>query len=151
MTRRKGKGKDETRVGNYLFSIQQNSSGSWLVASTVSGLWSIRWNDGHMMYGILIGLIADVKCHAYIDALMTMIYTASSYPHDMASLVNLQQLPFIDGFCELVRQQTDREVSFAEKPTGKEEKEALDETVQLREIEEELEALDEDEVHRGRT
>lgn len=147
MAKGKGKAKDETRVGNYLFSIQQNSSGSWLVARTVSGLWSIRWNEGHMMYGILMGLIADVKCHAYVDALMTMIYTASSYPHDMASLAEQQQIPFINGFCELVRKQTDLEVSLAEKPTGKEEKEALDETVHLREIEEELEALDNDEVH----
>lgn len=100
-----------------------------------------------MMYGILTGLIADVKCHAYVEALMTMIYTASSYPHDMASLANIQQIPFINGFCELVRQQTDREVSFAEKPTEQEDAEALEETAHLQELQDELEALDNDEVH----
>lgn len=147
MTTRKGKGKDETRVGNYLFSIQQNSNGSWLVASTVSGLWSIRWNEGHMMYGILIGLIADVKCHAYVDALMTMIYTASSYPHDEVAIINKQELPFINGFARLIQEQADFETSVKEKATEQEDAEALEETAHLQELQDELEALDNDEVH----
>jgi len=145
MTRRKGK-RDEVAVGSYLFSLQENSSGHWLVVRSISNDWSVRWSDAHMMFGILGGLIGNARCHKYVEALVTMIYTASSYPHDMAAVVEQQQLPFINGFCELVKQQTDLEVSFAEKPTDKEDEEALEETVHLQELQDEIEALD-DEVH----
>lgn len=143
----KRKGNDETRVGSYLFSIQNNSNGSWLVARTVSGLWSIRWNEGHMMYGILCGLLADERCHKYVEALMTMIYTASSYPHDEVAIINKQELPFINGFARLIQEQADFETSVKEKATEQEDAEALEETAHLQELQDELEALDNDEVH----
>lgn len=138
---------DAVRIGSYVFTLQENRNGSWLVVNALSGHWSIRWRSDHMMYAVLGGLVADGKCHRYVDALMTMMYTASSYPHDEVAIVERQELPFINGFARLIQEEADFEVSVKGVATDEEDAEALAGTVELQEISDELERLDGDEVH----
>lgn len=171
MTKKKGKGKiveflkrffrigtteteernEEIHIGYYVFSVETDENGSCITVRDVGDQWSIKWTDRHFMYAILVRWIADGKCNDYIESLMRMMMIAISYPHDAVAIGEKQDAPFLKGFVKLWKKQIAFEASVAKKPTKKEDEEALEETVQLREIEEELEALDEDEVHRGRT
>ena len=136
------------QVGNFLLGVEMNRNGAWFVVKTVGGEWSIRYGDGSMMFSVLANLGGDESCHRYLESLLTLMYAATSYPHDMVSIVERQTLPFINGFCKLLDEQTAFEVSVSKKATEQEDAEALKEVVEMREIEEELEKLD-DELHEG--
>lgn len=129
------------QVSNFLFCIEKNSKGSWLAVKTVSGDWAMRYGEGHMMFGTLGGLLMNEDCHRYVEALMTLVYTAASYPHDMVSIVERQELPLINGFCKLVNEQTAYEVSVKErsgKATDDEDAEALSEVAEMEQIKDEM-------------
>ena len=108
----------------------------------ISGQWSIRWSDDTYIYAVLTRLMEDEKCHAYIDALLTLFFTATNYPHDFASVANGDGTPFINGFTKLMNEQTQYEVSLKEKATEEQDEAALKEVGEMTEIEEELEKLD---------
>lgn len=138
---------EEIHIGYYVFSFETDENGSSLTVRDVAGIWSIKWTDKHIMYAILGRMIADEKCTDYIESLIKVMMMAISYPHDEVAIVEKQDAPFLKGFARLWEEQMAFEVSVAKKPTKKEEKEALEETVHLQELKDEIEALDEDEVH----
>lgn len=133
---------EKYRIGNFIYTFVEEDDVSKLIVSSVSGEWRIIYNDSHYMYGILSFLLDDEKCHKYIDALFVMIYTASSYPHDMVSLAEKEEIPFINGFCKLIDEQTAFETSVSRKVSDEEDREALDDIVRMQETLDELDRLE---------
>ena len=138
MSRRK---KEKVQVGNFLLGLERNSKGNWLAVSTVSGEWQMRYGESHLMYGVLGGLVADERCHKYVHALLTMIFTAAAYPHDMTSVIEKQELPVINGFCKLVDERTQFETSLKEKMKPEDDDAMLDEVAEVTAVQEELERI----------
>lgn len=122
------------QISNFLIGIEENSKGHWLVIKTVSDEWSIRYHEGSIMYGIIGNLALDEKCHKYLEAFITMLYTASCYPHDMVAVIHKQELPVINGFCKLIAEQSQYEASIAEKPTAEEDEAMLNEVAEMEEM-----------------
>ena len=140
-----GKKKSENKwiqVGNYLLALEKNSLGAVLCVKNLSGNWSIRWGEDSYLFAVLTSQIQDEKCHAYVDALLTVFYTATNYPHDLVAIIEKNDTPFINGFCKLIQEQTDFEVSIKKNDTQEEDDAALKEVVQMQEIQDELEKLD---------
>ena len=128
------------RIGNYLLSYKDE--GAVLSVRSVSGSWRIEWGFDSYMYSVLTKFLSDRKTDNYVDALLTLYYACTNYPHDLVSIVTRQSTPFMDGFARMVKEQNDYEVSVAQKHTGEEDEEALAEVVRMHELEEELDALD---------
>lgn len=131
-------------IGNFRLCHESNSLGRVLCVRSVSGQWSIRWSEDTYVYAVLTRLMGDEKCHQYINALLTLYYTATNYPHDLAALAELQKTPFIDGFARLLNEQTDLEVGFHEKVSKEDDDKILQEVGEMQEIQEELERLEEE-------
>lgn len=100
------------------------------------------WEEGTMMYAVLLNFLRDEKTHEYIRALLTLFYAATNYPHDMVALIEKQQTPFINGFTKLLNEQTEFEVSVSKKNTPEEDDAALKEVGEMEDIKEQLEELD---------
>ena len=140
-----GKKKSENKwiqVGNYLLALEKNSLGAVLCVKNLAGNWSIRWGQDSYLFAVLTSQIQDEKCHAYVDALLTVFYTATNYPHDLVAIIEKNDTPFINGFSKLIQEQTDFEVSIKKNATQEEDDAALKEVVQMQEIQDELEKLD---------
>lgn len=140
-----GKKKSENKwiqVGNYLLALEKNSFGAVLCVKNLAGNWSIRWGEDSYLFAVLTSQIQDEKCHAYVDALLTVFYTATNYPHDLVAIIEKNDTPFINGFCKLIQEQTNFEVSIKKNATQEEDDAALKEVVQMQEIQDELEKLD---------
>jgi hypothetical protein len=133
---------DWLQIGNFLIGQVNNNIGTRMCAKSVSGEWSVSWGEGSMMYGVMLSFAADVNTHRYLEALLTLMYVATTYPHDLAAVCEKQQLPVINGFCQLVNEQTRFEVSLMKKPTEKEDEEALNGVAEMQEIIDELGMLD---------
>lgn len=134
------------QIGNYLLAKEKNSLGEVLCVRAVSGQWSIRWSDDTYVYAVLMRLMHDEKCHPYIEALLTLFFAATNYPHDFAALAETKQTPFINGFTKLLNEQTELELSFKRDATAEEDEAALKEVGEMHDIQEELEKLDEHEA-----
>lgn len=143
MKKKKDEGK-WVRVGNYLLGIEKSSKWTRFVAKSVSGDWRVMWGEGSIMFGVMYSMAADVNSHKYLEALLTLQYVATSYPHDLVALGEKQELPLINGFCKLVDEQTAFEVSVADKATDEEDAEALKEVGEIEDIGEELSKIDTD-------
>ena len=148
------KKKDEGKwlqVGNFLLGVDRNRNGQYVVLKAVSNGWKIYWRDDTMMFAMMLNLMRraaeDENAKEYLHSLITMMFITTTYLHDLVALSTKQEMPFCEGIAKLLKEQNDYEESLKEKPTEEEEKEALEETVRMREVEEELEKLDGDEVH----
>lgn len=131
-----------TQIGNFLLGIEKSASGGRFVARSVSGDWRVMWETGTYMYVVMSNFVGDEKTHKYLEALLTLFYTATNYPHDMVSIVEKQKTPVMDGFAKLINEQTDFEVSVKGEATADEDEKALKEVGEMQEIEEELERLE---------
>ena len=132
------------QISNFLLCHESNSIGRVLCVRAVSGQWSIRWSEDTYVYAVLTRLMEDEKCHNYVEALLTLFFAATNYPHDFASVANNNGTPFMNGFTKLMNEQTDYEVSLQEKPTKEEDEAALKEVGEMQEIMDELEKLDDE-------
>lgn len=146
-----GKKKDENKwmqIGNYLLGVDTNAHGSYVVLKSVAGTWSIRWHESTMMFATMLNVmkvaVENENAKEYLHSLITVMFVATTYMHDLVALATKQEMPFCEGVAKLLKQQQDYEekVEKKNKPTKKEEKEALAEVVRMREVEEELEKLD---------
>ena len=133
-----------TQIGNYLVGYEKNSLGRAICVRAVSGQWSIRWGDDTMVYAVLNRLLEDRNCHSYVEALLTLYFTATNYPHDFAALAEGHGTPFLNGFTDLINKQTELELSFRKEPSPEQDEAALKEVGEMQEIQDELEKLDED-------
>lgn len=134
------KERELTQIGNYLLGYEDD--GALLRVRSVSGSWQLSWGYDSYMYSVLSCFLRDAKTYDYIEALLTMFFACTNYPHDMVSIATRQSTPFMNGFTQLVNEETAYEVSVEQKATEKEDEEALADVVRLREAEEELDELD---------
>lgn len=137
------------QVGNFLLVVDTNQHGSYVVLKSVAQNWSIRWRDDTMMFAMMLNVMkraaSNESVKEYLHSLITMMFVATSYLHDLAALSTKTEMPFCEGVARLLKEQNDYEESLAKKPTKKEEKEALKEVGDMQEIQEELEKLDKEE------
>lgn len=131
------------QVGNFLLGVEKNRNGLWFVVKTVSGSWQLRYGSDTLMFAQMTSLAADAGCHPYLESLLTFQYAATNYPHDLASIVERQTIPVMNGFAKLLNEQADFEVSVSQKHTEQEEEAALKEVAEMQDIQDELEHLDE--------
>lgn len=133
-----------TQIGNYLVGIEENSLGTFMCAKSVSGVWSIRWRDDSYVYSVILSMLGEEKCHSYIESLLTLYFAATNYPHDLVSIIENQETPVMNGFAKLVHDQTAFESSLVQSPTEQADEDALNEVVEMEEIQDELARLDEE-------
>ena len=102
-----------------------------------------------MMLNIMRQAAENENVREYLHSLITVMFITTSYMHDLVALSTKQQMPFCEGIAKLLKEQNDYEQSLEKKPTKKEEKEALKEVVEMRQVEEELEQLDKENEENG--
>lgn len=137
------------QIGNYLLGVDTNAHGSYVVLKSVAQNWSVRWREDTMMFATMLNIMKQAaeneNVKEYLHSLITVMFITTSYMHDLVALSTKQQMPFCEGVAKLLKEQNDYEQSLAEKkPTKKEDEEALKDVVEIREVEEELEKLDEE-------
>lgn len=132
------------QIGNYLVGTEEYEDGREVFVTSVSGDWRVSYGEGTLMFGVLNTMMGDKDTHKYLEALFTFQYIATTYPHDMVSVVERQTLPVINGFTELVSEQYAFEASLQPTPTEEEDAEALKEVVEMEEIKEQLQNPDSD-------
>ena len=98
-----------------------------------------------MMLQIMKRAAEDDNVREYLHSIVTMMFITTTYLHDLTALSTKQEMPFCEGIAKLLKEQNDYEASLEKKPTEEEDEKALAEVVQMREVEEELEKLDENE------
>ena len=149
-----GKKKNDEKwlqVGNFLLGVDRNRHGEYVVLKSVADNWKVTWRDDTIMFAMMLNIMRRAAedgtgtVKEYLHSLITMMFVATTYLHDLVALSTKQEMPFCQGVAGLLKEQTDYESSLDRKPTKKEDKEALEETVRMREVEEELEKLDENE------
>lgn len=132
------------QIGNFLLGVEKNALGNRFVVRSVSGDWRLMWEEGTMMHAVLLNFLRDEKTYEYLQALLTLFYAATNYPHDLVALVEKHEMPFINGVTKLLKEQTDFEVSIKKAATQEEDDEALKEVAEMQEIQDQLEALTEE-------
>lgn len=132
-----------TQVGNFQLGIEKNQNGVYLVCKAVSGIWSIRWRDDTLMFGIMFNLMQTEGSHEYLHTLITLQYTATTYPHDMVALIEKGDYPLMKGFAKLVKEQNEFEISVKGQPTEEEHEEALKNVREMTELAEEMSEMEE--------
>lgn len=137
------------QIGNYLLGVDTIAHGSYVVLKSVAQNWSVRWREDTMMFATMLNIMKQAaeneNVKEYLHSLITVMFITTSYMHDLVALSTKQQMPFCEGVAKLLKEQNDYEQSLAEKKTTKkEDEEALKEVVEMREVEEELEKLDEE-------
>ena len=146
-----GKKKEENKwlqVGNFLLGVDKNAHGQYVVCKSVADNWRVVWREDCLMFAMLLGIMKraaeDDNVKEYLHSLVTVFFIATSYTHDLTALATKNEMPFCEGIAKLLKEQNDYEESLKEKATEEQEEEALKEVVEMREIEEELEKLDEE-------
>lgn len=139
------------QVGNFLLGVDRNKHGEYVVLKSVADNWRVVWRDDTMMFAMMLNIMRRAAedetgtVNEYLHSLITMMFITTSYMHDLVALSTKQDMPFCQGVARLLKEQTDYESSLERKPTDEEDEKALAEVVQMREVEEELEKLDENE------
>lgn len=128
--------------GNFQLCRESNSLGESLCVSDVAGQWRIRWREDTYIYAVLTRLMEDEKCSGYVQALLTLFYAATNYPHDFAAVAETHEIPFIDGFCKLMKEQTERELAFHGEATEEQDEAVLKEVGEMQDIMDELEQIE---------
>lgn len=138
-------------VGNFLLGVDKNAHGQYVVLKTVSGNWSVRWRDDSLMFAMMLNVMrraaGDDNVKEYLHSLVTVMFITTTYLHDLVALSTKQQMPFCEGIARLLKEQTDYESSLEKKPAPEDDEKALEEVVRMQEVSDELERLDEDDVH----
>ena len=135
--------KEWLHVGNFLLGVEKHSMGSRVVCKSQAGNWQISWRDDTMMFQLMINLIKNEKSHEYLHALVAIMFTVSTYPHDLVSVSERGTMPVMEGIAALIAEQTKYELSLKPEATQEENDKALEEVGEMTEIQEELEKLDE--------
>jgi len=130
------------QVGNFLLGTEKNSKGDFVVCKAVSGIWSIRWRNDTLMYGSMLGLMREKNAHEYLHTLLTLMYVASTYPHDLVALSTKNEMPLINGFAELIGKQNEYEQSLKPSISDEEDAKILAEERRMVELEADLKAAD---------
>ena len=149
MTKEIKKRKDKwLQVGNFLLGLEKNSTGRFLVCKGVAGNWSVRWREDSLMFATVLNAmkvaVENSGVREYLHTLVSMMFMATGYMHDLVALSTKHQMPFCEGVAKLLKEQNDFELSLSAKPTAEQDENALQEVVELRQVEEELERLDEE-------
>jgi len=146
-----GKKKNDEKwlqVGNFLLGVDRNRHGEYVVLKSVADNWKVTWRDDTIMFAMMLNIMRRAAedgtgtVKEYLHSLITMMFVATTYLHDLVALSTKQEMPFCQGIAKLLKEQNDYEASLEKKPTEEEDRKALEEVGQMREIEEELEKLD---------
>lgn len=128
---RKSKRKQERekwlQVGNFLLGVEKNKTGQYFVCKSVAKDWCVKWRDDTMMFPLMVSLMSNEGSREYLHALLTLQYRATTYPHDMVSIVKDHNAPFMDGFATLLQSQADYENGIKNAEQGEEGREKADE------------------------
>ena len=135
--------KEWLHVGNFLLGVEKHSMGSRVVCKSQAGNWQISWRDNTMMFQLMINLMKNENSHEYLHALVAIMFTVSTYPHDLVSVSERGTMPVMEGIAALIADQTKYELSLKPEATQEENDKALEEVGEMTEIQEELENLDE--------
>ena len=123
------------RVGNFVFERGADDDGAKYVrCKSVSDNWAVIWRDDTLMYGILYPLALNDDAENYLHSLVTLMYVATTYPHDLVSLNNNGDAPFMNGFLSLVEAQNTYENSIKAPVTDEEDNKILEQTVMTEEL-----------------
>lgn len=135
--------KEWLHVGNFLLGVEKHSLGSRVVCKSQAGNWQISWRDDTMMFQLMINLMKNENSHEYLHALVAIMFTVSTYPHDLVSVSERGTMPVLEGIAGLIAEQTKYELSLKQEASQEENDKALAEVGEMTEIQEELEKLDE--------
>ena len=135
------KKKDENKwlqVGNFLLGVDTNAHGSYVVCKSVDGTWSVRWRDDHEMFAQMLQMMTatasdetgELKKYAHTVALQYNYMTTHFLTPDFLNAY----IAFVDEYA--------LKHNPAPVVTKEEEKAALDEVVEMQEIQDELEKLE---------
>lgn len=130
------------QIGNYLVGEEKSTGGDRMVVRSVSGDWRLMWSSGTLMYIMLKSFMEDENTHKYLDALITLYYAATNYPHDLAAITEKKSTSFMDGFARIVEEQTKFELSLRKEASKEEDEKALEEVVEMQEISDELDRIE---------
>lgn len=135
--------KEWLHVGNFLLGVEKHSMGSRVICKSQAGNWQISWRDDTMMFQLMINLMKNENSHEYLHALVAIMFTVSTYPHDLVSVSERGTMPVMEGIAALIADQTKYELSLKPEATQEENDKALEEVGEMTEIQEELKNLDE--------
>lgn len=139
--------KEWLHVGNFLLGVEKHSMGSRVVCKSQAGNWQISWRDDTMMFQLMISLMKNENSYEYLHALVVIMFTVTTYPHDLVSVSERGTMPVLEGIAGLIAEQTKYELSLKPEATQEENDKALEEVGEITEIQEELEKLDEADVN----
>ena len=134
--------KEWLHVGNFLLGVEKHSMGSRVICKSQAGNWQISWRDDTMMFQLMINLMKNENSHVYLHALVAIMFTVTTYPHDLVSVSERGTMPVMEGIAGLIAEQTKYELSLKQEATQEENDKALAEVGEMTEIQEELENLD---------
>lgn len=126
------------QIGGFQIGIEKSARGKVVVCRSIADGWSVRWGDDMLMFGTVLSLAEREDAHEYLHSLLTVMFIATTYPHDMVSLVNRNEMPFMTGFSELIHRQNEYEASLKPQPTEEENQKSLDELKHIAEVAEEM-------------
>lgn len=135
--------KEWLHVGNFLLGVEKHSLGSRVVCKSQVGNWQISWRDDTMMFQLMINLMKQPNSHEYLHSLIAIMFTVTTYPHDLVSVSERGTMPVMEGIVGLIAEQAKYELSLKPEATQEENDKALEEVGEMTEIQEELEKLDE--------
>ncbi len=135
--------KEWLHVGNFLLGVEKHSMGSRVICKSQAGNWQISWRDDTMMFQLMISLMKNENSYEYFHALVAIMFTVTTYPHDLVSVSERGTMPVMEGIAGLIAEQTKYELSLKPEATQEENDKALEEVGEMTEIQEELEKLDE--------
>lgn len=132
-------------VGNFVFSRGVDDDGaSYIVCRSVSNGWLVQWRDETLMFGVLYPMLFNEDASDYLHSLVTLMYVATTYPHDLVSLTNGGDTPFMEGFLNLVDKQNEYENSLVTGVSPEEDDRILRDTVANEELRNEVLQLSEE-------
>lgn len=130
------------QVGNFLLGVEKTSAGSRVMLKSKAGNWQLSWRDDTMMFQLMISLMQNPNSHEYLHSLVAIMFTVTTYPHDLVSVSERGTMPVLEGIAGLIAEQTKYELSLKPEATQEENEKALAEVGEMTEIQEELEKLD---------
>lgn len=135
--------KEWLHVGNFLLGVEKHSLGSRVMCKSQAGNWQISWRDDTMMFQLMINLMKNPNSHKYLHSLIAIMFTVTTYPHDLVSVSERGTMPVLEGIAGLIAEQAKYELSLKPEATQEENDKALEEVGEMTEIQEELKKLDE--------
>ena len=125
-------------IGNYLLGLEEVCGEKCFVAKNVAGDWRVCWRDDTLMYAVMLHSYEDDGAKDYLHCLLTLMYCATIYPHDLARMASTQEMPLMEGFAKLIQEQNDYEVSLKGAVSDAEDEKALEDTVEYENLREDL-------------